>query len=211
MVAATTTSILLVCERTTPPAFFQGLARNQRYRLVGRVDGLDQAREAIAHCRPDVVIVDVSTAERLREIEALGACGAKMVIVASLPPEAALLACMAAGARAYVRRPADAGLLEQAVAAVALGEAFVDPACTTWLVDLALHGHRTRPRDGLTLRQSQVVELVRGGLTNREIARVLNLSTATVKSHLHEAMRRLGATDRWAATTSAERRRDDRL
>jgi DNA-binding NarL/FixJ family response regulator len=75
---------------------------------------------------------------------------------------------------------------------------------------MALYGHRRRPADGLTLREAQVIELVRTGLTNQEIARLLDLSLATVKSHLHSAMHRLGAGDRWAATALAERLRQDR-
>lgn len=209
---ATEGSIVVLADRTASAATVEELARSSRYRLLGRVDSVRGAVDAVRLHRADILVVEVSTPDRLRELAGglTAAVTGKVVVVSALPPEAALLTVLAAGARGFLRRPVEPGMLERAITAVTAGHTFVDPSSTTWLVGLALHGHRSRPHDGLTLRQLQVVELVRGGLTNREIARVLDLSLATVKSHLHEAMRRLGAGDRWAATAMVEQLRQDR-
>ncbi|MDQ3757591.1 MAG: response regulator transcription factor [Actinomycetota bacterium] len=210
-VLATEASVLLVPERAGATSLDE-LSRTPRYRLVGRVEAMRSARDAVRLHRPDVVVAEVSTPERLHELAALLQDGLRVrtVVVSGLPPQVALLTSLAAGVRGFVRKPLGPGDVEEAVSAVLEGNAFVDTRSTGWLIELAVHGHRTRPQDGLTLRQSQVVELVRGGLTNREIAHVLGVSLPTVKSHLHEAMRRLGVGDRWAATVLAERLREDR-
>lgn len=210
---ATDAGILVLGERSTALGIGEELARSPRFEHLGRVESMRGAVDAVRMRRPDVLVVEVATAERLRELSTglASTVGARVIVVSALPAEAALLPSLGAGARAFLRAPLEPGLLERAITAVLAGHAFVDPRSTQWLVELALHGHRSRPGDGLTLRQSQVVELVRSGLTNREIARVLDVSLATVKSHLHRAMQHLGVTDRWAATALAERLREDRL
>jgi DNA-binding NarL/FixJ family response regulator len=58
----------------------------------------------------------------------------------------------------------------------------------------------------LTPRQSQVVRMVRSGLTDKEVAEHMGLSPRTVQKHLELAYRRLGVTNRTAAATAAHRR-----
>ncbi|MDQ3757660.1 MAG: response regulator transcription factor [Actinomycetota bacterium] len=200
-------SFYVVCERNGPPAFVEELARDPGYRAVGWADSMATALEAVRARRPDLVIADVASPERLHELVAAmpDLRHAKVVVVSSLPREGALLTAMATGVRALVDRPLRPELLHDAAAAVLAGYTFVDPRSTAWLVELALHGHRSRRASGLTFRQSQVVALAGAGLSNREIARVLDLSMDTVKSHLRQAMRRLGVGSRRAATEMAER------
>jgi DNA-binding NarL/FixJ family response regulator len=202
-------SFLLVVERNASPLYAEELTRSGRYRPIGRTDSMSAALDTVHRMRPDVVLADIATAERLHHVVAAirGMAGTPVVVVSGLPAEVALLPTMAAGARAFLQKPVEAEALERTVAWVLDGHTVVDPRCTHSLVELALHGHATRPDNGLTLRQSQVVALVRGGLTNRQIGRVLGLSGETVKTHLHDAMKRLGAADRWAATALADRQR----
>lgn len=207
---ATETAVVVLAERTPYPGLAEELARCAPFRLVGRVDTpravLDMARSRSA----EIVVVELTTGERLRKMtDDLPRAGLKLVVVSALPPEAALMPILAVGARAFLHRPVEPGVLEQALTAVAGGHRFVDPPSTGWLVQVALRGYRKDRPHGLTLRQAQVVELVAGGLTNREIGRVLGLSVATVKSHLNAAMHRLGADNRWAATARAEELRED--
>lgn len=122
-----------------------------------------------------------------------------------------------AGAQGFVdvdQSPADLGV---AIRAVARGDLF----CSPRLAGLLLHAVRSRPVNGppgaglsqdavavLTGRERVVAELVVSGLTNRQIAAQLVLSEATVKSHVHSLLRKLGATSRadvrfWFAHTTA--------
>lgn len=201
---------VLVVTDSGAPEYVAELARSDRHHPVGRVASPAAAAVVVRQRRPDVVLVEVDSFERLEALvedpEPLQGCS--VVVVSSLPAEVALLTCMAAGAAAFVGFPMEPGLLVRAVAAVTEGHTFVDPRSTDWLVRFALHGYKTRPQGGLTLRQAQVVQLVRGGLTNRQIAHALGVSSETVKSHLQEAMRRLGVHSRRNATESMDRRRN---
>lgn len=201
--------VLLLGEEQDAPEILADLAADRRYRPVGRLSRLSLLHDAVRARRPDVVVAGVHSLEQLQElVEVVPATSPPVVVVAGLPPEVALLTALAAGARAFLRSPVAPGLLGHAVAAVLAGHVYVDPACTAWLVDFALHGFKARPGSGLSLRQSQVVQLARGGLTNREIAQALGVSAETVKSHLHEAMRRLDARSRWDAGARAHRPRE---
>lgn len=195
-VVASEASVLVLAERGSHAAVFEELARCGRYRLLGRVESVADAVDAARVHGADILVIDISTSARLREVVGRwpGSARTKVVVVSALPVEAALLTAMGAGARGFLRRPLSPGVLEQAISAVKAGGTFVDPGSTTWLVDVALHGHRARSGDGLTLRQAQIVQLARAGMTRREIARVLDLSPATVKSHLHGATRRRAGT-----------------
>lgn len=151
--------------------------------------------------RSDVVVAEVDTVERLRTRAAsLPEAGeAKVIVVSALPAEVALLAAMVAGAKAYLQKPVAGDLLERTVRAVTVGHTVVDPRCTAWLVELALQGQRVPVANGLTLRQSHVLHLAGAGLSNREIAEVLGVSLDTVKTHVRQALKRLGVGDRRTA------------
>jgi DNA-binding NarL/FixJ family response regulator len=202
-VAEATTAVVVVSDGPRGWEALAGeLGEGGRFRPVGP--------ELVGTPGAAVVVVEVATPDALRRLaaEAPRPTGARVVVVSALPPEVALLPAMAAGARAFLHKPLEPGFLATAVSWVLEGHRVVDPRSTAWLVELALHGHRSVD-GGLTLRQSQVASLVRGGLTNRQIAHVLGVSPETVKTHLHEAMRRLGATDRSAVAVVAARLRDD--
>lgn len=199
-------TVLFVSDRSTPPSYLADLARSGRYRPVGRGASVASALDPLGSFPPDVVLCEVTGFRQVHDLTAAAARlqDAAVVVVSDLPAEQALLLCLAAGVRGFVGTPVAPGVLDHAVSAVLAGHAYVDPAGTAWLVEFALRGHRPEFRSGLTVRQAQVLQLVRGGLTNREIAAALGVSLETVKTHLHEAMRRLGTHDRWAATTLAD-------
>jgi DNA-binding NarL/FixJ family response regulator len=210
MAATVAPSLLYITEGIVPLAYAEVLTP---YREVGRTDSVTVALAAVRSRRPDVVVVDVVTLERLEQVAAAipHMAGSRSVVVSGLSAEVALLSVMAAGAHAFLLRPPAPDLLERTVSEVLAGHKVVDPACTGWMVEPALYGGRLHPDNGLTLRQSQVLGLVRGGLTNREIARVLGLSRDTVKTHLRQAMKRLGVHDRWAATEAGPLRKEAAL
>lgn len=206
------TGVVVVADRLSTGAG-EELARSSRLHHLGRFDTLRTAFDAGRAFDADILLVELAGPDRLRELTAglpTAPGGAQVVVVSSLPTEAALLPALAGGARGFVLSPLEPLALERAVAAVLAGRVFVDERSVEWLVDLALHQNRRRVPDRLTFRQAQVVELVRTGLTNQEIATLLGVSLATVKSHMHAAMQQLGVADRWAATVLARQLREER-
>ncbi len=154
----------------------------------------------------DVLILDSVTAR-------LSHCALISEIVSQLPttkvvlidmeddPEI-FLECVRAGAIGYLLKDASSGEVVSGVRTVALGQAVCPPQLCIHLFRAFSRQWATIPSAriklelGLTRRQQQLVPLISKGLTNKEIASHLNLSEQTVKNHVHEIMRRIGANDR---------------
>ena len=113
-------------------------------------------------------------------------------------------AALVAGASGVVRRDATPERLAAAIHAVLTGLRVVDePFCDDLLaLPSAPPGTVEEP---LTGREQEVLELVAEGLSNREIAEVLNISAHTVKFHLNAVLTKLDATTRTEAVVNAAR------
>lgn len=147
---------------------------------------------------PEVVVAELVDQAGVLELSSIASLS-PTVVVSSVPTESALLPCLAAGARGFVLESASADVLDEAVAKVAAGHAYIDPNSVDWLVDVVAGSYAGRSgRDDirssslLSTRQSQVLALVRDGLTNADIAAVLGMSPNSVKTHRSRAMRKLG-------------------
>lgn len=179
--------------------------------VVGAVGDLAGLLEAVRARRPDAVVADPAglgddPGEVVAAVRSAGSWS--VVVVTAAAGDAALVAALHAGARGYVLEHRAPVLLGEAVAAVAAGGTFVDPALHGALVALALHGSRGSGRPfGLTVREQRVLALVARDLTNPEVARTLGVSVHTVKAHLRSAMRKVGAHDRIEAARIARRER----
>ena len=167
------------------------------------------AVEAAARERPDVCLIDVTlagggiaAAERI----ALEAPGTTIVMLSASPNEDDLFAAVIAGARGFLPKDMDPARLPLALRGVMDGEAAVPRA----LVGRVLEEFRARDRGRyaaelsrlgveLTLRESQILELLDRELTTSEIANRLAISSVTVRRHVSEILRKLEAPSRAAA------------
>jgi DNA-binding NarL/FixJ family response regulator len=122
-------------------------------------------------------------------------------------PDLEVVSAIEAGATGFLLKDAPRAELFRAVRAAARGETVLAPEVATRLV-ARFHGPPAQP---LTQRELQVLELVARGATNREVAARLQVSEATVKTHLVHAFGKLGVSDRTAAVTAALERRLIRL
>lgn len=112
------------------------------------------------------------------------------------------LECVRAGAVGYFLEDASAAEVVSGVLAVANGRAICPPELSLPLFRAfsrqwtAMPNARVKLELGLTRRQQQLIPLIAQGLTNKEIAAQLNISEGTIKNHVHEILRRVGASDR---------------
>jgi DNA-binding NarL/FixJ family response regulator len=154
----------------------------------------------------DVLILDSITA-RLSNCalisETVGQIPSLKVILIDMDDDPAIfLECVRAGAIGYLLKDASAGEVVSGVRTVALGQAVCPPQLCIHLFRAfsrqwaAIPSARIKLELGLTRRQQQLLPLISQGLTNKEIASHLNLSEQTVKNHIHEIMRRTGASHR---------------
>ena len=115
-----------------------------------------------------------------------------MLVLTTYDTDADVLPAIEAGATGYLLKDARADELFRAVRAAARGEAVLSPSVATRLL-----GQVRRPaREPLSQREQEVLELVARGATNREAARQLFVSEATVKTHLLHVYAKLGVNDR---------------
>lgn len=167
-------------------------------------DGAD-AVELCLRERPDVVLMDlrmpvldgVAATARLRD----ELPGTAVLVLTTYADDEAVLPALRAGARGYLTKDASAETLIAAVRDVAAGQTVLDQAVQRRLVELATSAAPTapvqpeQPREpidtSLTRREIDVVRLVAEGLGNRQIARRLVVSEATVKTHLNHLLSKL--------------------
>lgn len=122
----------------------------------------------------------------------------KVLVVTNYDTDADILGAIEAGAVGYLLKDAPPTELLAAVRSTAEGDSALSPI----VADKLMTRVRT-PRTSLTPRELEVLKLVAGGASNREIGRVLLLSEATVKSHLVHIYDKLGVRSRTSAVASA--------
>lgn len=171
--------------------------------VVGEADTPDAAVRAARGRRPDVVLMDLrfgdagSGVDATRAIRSLPAPPAVLVLT-NYDTDADILAAVEAGAGGYLLKDAPPDELLAAIRAAAAGESALAPTVAGRLLD------RLRaPATALTARELAVLERAAEGLSNAEIAAVLHVSEATVKSHLAHVYTKLDVRSRGAAVATA--------
>ncbi|SER95673.1 LuxR C-terminal-related transcriptional regulator [Corynebacterium cystitidis] len=137
-------------------------------------------------------------AEATAEIRATMDNPPKVLVVTNYDTDADILGAIEAGAVGYLLKDAPPEQLQAAVRSAARGDQAMSP-----IVQERLEMRDKAPRSSLTPRELEVLQLVAGGASNREIGQELMLSEATVKSHLVHIYDKLGVRSRTSAVASA--------
>lgn len=201
--------ILLVDDHPVVRAGLRALVDGQDdLAVVGEADGLDAALAAVHDHRPDVVLMDLSLgADAVGGAEVTSRLRAvpeppEVLVLTTYDTEADILRALDAGARGYLLKDAPPAELFAAIRATSRGETVLAPSVAATLV------RRTaQPGPTVTEREVEVLELLARGLGNREMARELFVSEATVKSHLSHIYGKLGVDTRAGAVAAAIERR----
>lgn len=172
--------------------------------VVGEADGLDAALRISRAEGPDVVLMDLSLgphaaggAEVTSRLRALDQ-PPEVLVLTTYDTESDILRALDAGARGYLLKDAPPGELFAGIRATARGETVLAPTVAATLV------RRTAsPGPTITEREVEVLELLSRGLGNKEMARELFVSEATVKSHLSHIYAKLGVDTRAGAVAAA--------
>jgi DNA-binding NarL/FixJ family response regulator len=168
--------------------------------VVAEASSGEEAIALAASSRPDVALMDIA----MKGITGLEAAArmrssnpeVRVVILSMHSGEEYVLQALRAGAAGYLLKDAATGELELALRSVMRGESWLSPSVSRQVVEgyVQRAGGEQAP-DVLTARQREVLRLVAGGKSTKEIAFLLNLSVKTVETHRAQIMERLNIRD----------------
>jgi two-component system response regulator NreC len=172
------------------------LAGEADLEVVGEAADGDEALRMAGELSPEVVLMDI-TMPGMDGIEATRKLLAEMpsarVLLLTVHADSSLLReALQAGAAGYILKRAVESELINAIRAVARGDLYIDPAMTrALLTEPARNPCRDNLNETLTSRETEVLQLIAGGYTNRQIAEKLTISVRTVEGHRANIMGKL--------------------
>jgi two-component system nitrate/nitrite response regulator NarP len=191
------TKVLLVDDHPMIGAALDMLLRDSDYELLGRARTVAEANGMLNREKPDLVLLDVhlpdgSGLDVLQRLSR-GRKRPKVVLITAGMDDAQLLAAAGLEPEGMVLKTSDPALLMNCMDAVVGGERWVDP-------EIAERTRQAQERAAsvppLTRRERELIDLVRQGLRNRDIAAELGVTEGTVKVYLHAIFDKLKVENR---------------
>lgn len=151
--------------------------------------------------KPDVILLDLGLRSqnslRMVEIVKKEFSEAKVIVMDLVPVQGDILQFVKAGANGFILKDASLEEFLDTIRSVASGEKILPNHLThslfSQIIEFAIKKGGTNLIDSvrMTIREKEVINLISDGLTNKEISVILNISTFTVKSHVHNILEKL--------------------
>ncbi len=180
--------------------------------VVGEAENGAEAVALAERRRPDVILMDIRMpvldgVEATRRLVADGS-PARILVLTTFDLDEYVHAAIRAGASGFLLKDVTPAKLLEAIRIVAGGDALLAPSVTRRLLErfaatLPAGDQSSDVLAQLTARETEVLRLLAGGLSNAEIASELVVSEATVKTHISSLLRKLGLRDRVQAVILA--------
>jgi DNA-binding NarL/FixJ family response regulator len=204
--AATSLNVVIVDDHVALRRGMEMLLRRNGHHVVGAADDAESAESLIMRRRPDVALIDLalpreSGAELTRRLLQADP-DVRIVLYTGTTDERELLEGLDAGAAGFALKSGDPEELEEAIRTVAEGGDWLDPRLKPLLARKNGNGHA----HVLSPREREILGLLSKGLSGEEAAKQLFLSSETVRTHVRNAMTKLGATTRVHAVALALKR-----
>ena len=187
--------------------------------VAGQASDGDAAVDLVARTRPQVVLMDLNMpgCDGVAATRRITADDRFVVVLTTYADDESIIGALQAGALGYLTKDATRAEIGRALRAAAAGQAVLDPDVQRRLLSAAARapempaptgtpgtpgapgapgGAGSREADDLTPREAEVLRLIAEGQSNREIARTLFVSEATVKTHVNRIFAKTGSRDR---------------
>ncbi len=179
--------------------------------VVGEADDGAQACDLVQACNPDVVLMDLRMPgmNGVEAIETLSAAGyaTPVIILTTFDDHEPVLDGLRAGAKGYLLKDVSLDHLLAAIQSVARGETMIQPAITENLLkalgERPPSGQPLEMAEAMTPREIEVLRLMAGGYSNKEISAALSKSEGTVKNQVSSILSKLQVRDRTRAVLKA--------
>ena len=189
--------VLLADDHPMIGAALDVLLRGSDYELVGRARGGADALSQVQRLKPHLLLLDVNMPDGggldvLRQLRAMRRAPAVILLTAGMD-DTQILAADKLGPEGMVLKTSDPALLLECMERVRKGERWVDPEIEERTRQVKDRASRA---PSLTPRERELIDLVRQGLRNRDIAAQLGVTEGTVKVYLHAIFDKLGVDNR---------------
>lgn len=177
--------------------------QDERIEVVGEAGAGEDALGVVAREHPDVVVTDLRLGDGLDGVGVTSAVrgtrpAPAVLVLTTYDTDRDIVRAVEAGAAGYLLKDADPARITDAVIRAAAGETVLSPDLAQRVV-----ARISRPQADLSPREVEILAAVARGLSNREIARALVISEATVKTHLVHVFTKLEVDSRTAAVARA--------
>ena len=190
------TRILLADDHPMIQAAVEAMLRGSDYKLVAKAGSGAEALDAIAEHDPEIVVLDVQMPDGtgldvLRKLRSDGDDRSIVLLTASID-EAGFAEALKLKVDGVLLKTSDPALLIDCLDSVRGGEEWIDPQLSAETT----RAESSRDRSILSPRETELVQLVRQGLRNRDIAEQLGITEGTVKVYLHSVFEKTGVANR---------------
>ncbi|GAA4846674.1 response regulator transcription factor [Kitasatospora terrestris] len=200
---------LLVCDdhAVVRAGLLALLASSPDIEVVGEASSGEEAITLAGRLQPDVVLMDLQLGEGIDGVEATrrivaGPGSSHILVLTTYDTDADITRAIGAGATGYLLKAERPEELFAAIQAAAQGRSALSPPIASRVM-----AQMRTPLPQLTEREQDILDQLGQGLGNREIARALFISEATVKTHLGRIYAKLGVDTRSGAVATAKERR----
>ena len=199
-----TITVLLVDDHPVVRSGLRAVLDGGNVEIVGEAATGEAAIELCTQLKPDVVLCDLRLGDGIDGIQTTAALRAlrpapAVLILTTFDRDAEILGAIEAGAAGYLLKDVDPDVIIEGITRAAAGDMFLTPD----IASRVLQGMRA-PLPKLTDRETEVLRLLATGVTNKEIARALFVTEATVKSHLAHIFTKLEVDSRSRAIHLAQ-------
>lgn len=172
----------------------KSLLEREGFQVVAEASDGHEALQLVRSLRPDIVILDISMPvlnglDAAREISR-SSPNTKTILLTQHDEEQYLSDALEAGVKGYVLKSQVASDLIHALRQISRGEVYLSPRVSSAVME-AFRFRSEKPRDPLTARERQVLQLIAEGKSTKDVAAVLGISVKTAESHRTRLMHKL--------------------